>query len=49
MRLGRYPRGRVWTDAAWIWLLTRAIFLTLTAFNLLGQGLRDAMDPKLRR
>lgn len=26
-----------------------AIFLTLTAFNLLGQGLRDAMDPKLRR
>ena len=25
-----------------------AIFLTLTAFNLLGQGLRDAMDPKLR-
>ena len=25
-----------------------AIFLTLTAFNLFGQGLRDAMDPKLR-
>lgn len=25
-----------------------AIFVTLTAFNLLGQGLRDAMDPKLR-
>jgi peptide/nickel transport system permease protein len=26
-----------------------AIFLTLTAFNLFGQGLRDAMDPKLRQ
>jgi peptide/nickel transport system permease protein len=26
-----------------------AIFVTLTAFNLFGQGLRDAMDPKLRR
>lgn len=26
-----------------------AIFLTLTAFNLFGQGLRDAMDPRLRR
>ncbi len=25
-----------------------AIFVTLTAFNLFGQGLRDAMDPKLR-
>jgi peptide/nickel transport system permease protein len=25
-----------------------AIFITLTGFNLLGQGLRDAMDPKLR-
>ena len=26
-----------------------AIFLTLTGFNLFGQGLRDAMDPRLRR
>jgi peptide/nickel transport system permease protein len=25
-----------------------AICLTLIAFNLLGQGLRDAMDPRLR-
>jgi peptide/nickel transport system permease protein len=25
-----------------------AIFVTLTAFNLFGQGLRDAMDPRLR-
>lgn len=25
-----------------------AIFITLTGFNLFGQGLRDAMDPRLR-
>lgn len=35
---------------AW-WLVVYpglAIFLTVTAFNLLGDGLRDAMDPRLR-
>ncbi len=35
---------------AW-WLVTypgAAIFLTVTAFNLVGEGLRDAMDPRLR-
>ena len=26
-----------------------AIFLTVLAFNLLGDGLRDALDPKLER
>ncbi|MFQ5845851.1 MAG: ABC transporter permease, partial [Planctomycetota bacterium] len=26
-----------------------AIFFTVTAFNLLGEGLRDALDPKLRQ
>ena len=26
-----------------------AIFVTVTAFNLVGQALRDAMDPRLRR
>ena len=26
-----------------------AIFLVVTVFNLLGEGLRDALDPKLRR
>ena len=25
-----------------------AIFFTVLAFNLLGDGLRDALDPKLR-
>ncbi len=36
---------------AW-WLLTFpgiAILLTVMAFNLLGDGLRDALDPRLRR
>ena len=26
-----------------------AIFFVVTVFNLLGEGLRDALDPKLRR
>ena len=25
------------------------IFLTVTAYNLVGEGLRDALDPKLRQ
>ncbi len=36
---------------AW-WLVTFpgvAIFLTVTSFNLVGEGLRDAMDPRLRQ
>ena len=35
---------------AW-WLVTfpgLAIFITVTAFNLVGQGLRDALDPRMR-
>ena len=38
-------------DTAW-WLVTfpgLAIFATVTAFNLVGEGLRDAMDPRLRQ
>ncbi len=37
-------------DFAW-WLVIFpgvAIFVTVTAFNLVGEGLRDAMDPRLR-
>ncbi|MDQ3052136.1 MAG: ABC transporter permease [Bacteroidota bacterium] len=37
--------------SAW-WLVVFpgvAIFLTVTAFNLVGEGLRDAFDPKLRK
>lgn len=45
-------QGRTYVSQG-LWHLTLfpgvAIFLTLTGFNLLGQGLRDAMDPKLRR
>ena len=26
----RSPAGHIWTDAAWVWLATRALFLTLT-------------------
>ena len=36
---------------AW-WLVTfpgLAIFITVTSFNLVGEGLRDAMDPRLRQ
>ncbi len=32
-----------------IWYPGFAIFFTVTMFNLLGEGLRDALDPKLRR
>lgn len=40
-----------YVDSAW-WLVMfpgLAIFLTVTAFNLVGEGLRDAMDPRLRQ
>ncbi|MCB9764833.1 MAG: ABC transporter permease [Alphaproteobacteria bacterium] len=44
-------QGRAYVSQG-LWHLTVfpgiAIFLTLTSFNLLGQGLRDVMDPKLR-
>lgn len=38
-------------DYAW-WLVVypgAMIFITVTAFNLVGEGLRDAMDPRLRQ
>jgi peptide/nickel transport system permease protein len=40
--------GRQYIEFAW-WLATfpgLAIFVTVTAYNLLGEGLRDATDPK---
>ena len=30
-------------------LAVLAILITVLAFNLLGDGLRDALDPKLKR
>jgi peptide/nickel transport system permease protein len=41
--------GRRHIEIAW-WLATfpgLAIFLTVTAYNLFGEGLRDATDPKV--
>jgi ABC-type dipeptide/oligopeptide/nickel transport system permease subunit len=38
-------------NGAW-WLTLfpgMAIFVTVLAFNLMGDGLRDALDPRLRR
>ena len=35
----------------WIWavIIVATIFLIVLSFNLLGDGLRDAFDPKLRK
>ncbi len=43
-------QSKRYVDFAW-WLVVfpgAAIFITVTAFNLVGEGLRDAMDPRLR-
>lgn len=43
-------QSKEYVDFAW-WLIIfpgTAIFITVTAFNLVGEGLRDAMDPRLR-
>lgn len=41
------------TTGRFLWWLTlspgMAIFLTVTAYNLVGEGLRDAIDPRLRK
>ncbi len=41
------------TSGQFLWWLSlfpgTAIFFTVTAYNLLGEGLRDAIDPKLRK
>jgi peptide/nickel transport system permease protein len=44
-------QSRSFIDIAW-WLTIfpgTAIFLTITSFNLVGEGLRDAIDPKLHQ
>jgi len=43
-------QSRDFMDIAW-WLTLApgfAIFITITAYNLVGEGLRDAIDPRLR-
>lgn len=44
-------QSKNYLDRAW-WLVVypgAAIFVTVTAFNLVGEALRDAMDPRLRQ
>lgn len=42
-------RGRLWQGAWWeMTFVTMAIFLLVLAFNILGDQLRDALDPRLR-
>jgi peptide/nickel transport system permease protein len=42
-------RLRLWYGAWWeMTFVTAAIFLVVLAFNLLGDALRDALDPRLR-
>jgi dipeptide transport system permease protein len=42
--------ARIRTRAWWVVTLPGlAILVTVLAFNLLGDGLRDALDPKLKR
>ncbi len=44
-------QGKDNLEAAW-WLIVFpgfSIFLTVTIYNLAGDGLRDAMDPKMRK
>lgn len=42
-------RLRLWQGAWWeMTFITVAIFLVVLAFNLLGDALRDALDPRLR-
>jgi peptide/nickel transport system permease protein len=47
---GLLSQSRDFLDIAW-WLTLSpgfAIFITITAYNLVGEGLRDAIDPRLR-
>ena len=42
-------RLRLWYGVWWeLGFATAAIFIIVLAFNLLGDALRDALDPRLR-
>jgi len=46
---GQAVEGRSLGKIAWAMLVPGlAIFITVVAFNLFGDGLRDALDPKSR-
>ena len=47
---GILSESREYMDVAW-WLTLVpgfAIFITITAYNLVGEGLRDAIDPRMK-
>ena len=42
-------RARLWQGAWWeMTFVTLAVFVLVLAMNLLGDALRDALDPRLR-
>jgi peptide/nickel transport system permease protein len=41
--------GRDYKNFSTMFLPGLAIFFTVSILNIMGEGLRDAMDPKLRR
>jgi peptide/nickel transport system permease protein len=41
--------GRDTSDEPMMLIAGAAIFVTVSAFNLAGEGLRDALDPRLRK
>lgn len=47
---GLLAASRMYMDVAWWLTITPgfAIFLTITAYNLVGEGLRDAIDPRMK-
>jgi peptide/nickel transport system permease protein len=43
-------QGKEYYQAWWLVVFPGiAIFITVTSYNLIGDGLRDAFDPKLKR
>ena len=41
--------GRSTGDTQMMLIAGMAIFVTVSVFNLAGEGIRDALDPKLRK
>jgi peptide/nickel transport system permease protein len=43
--------AQIWlTEAWWMWVPPGVLIsITVLAFNFVGDGLRDALDPSLRR
>ena len=43
MQIGTATRNRLFS------MLGLMVFAAVTSYNLIGEGLRDALDPRLRR